>query len=217
MAHFRRAVATALVLNTSLCAVEMAAGVQAHSLSLLTDSIHNCSDELALGCLYLAFHLPGYLGRHSQRSANVLNSFGLIVLSAFMLREATVRLLHPAPVQAFVPIVIGLAAAAGNYCVALLLRRPAQHNAAVRLAYLHNKGDVLVSLAPVSAGVLVAVSGRPQADGLVAVAIAVWLIVTTVREVRSSADDLLWPEELVCAHPEAEPPLAMSGIDRRFG
>ena len=63
MAHFRRAVGAAVVLNTSLCAVEMAAGVQAHSLSLLTDSIHNCSDELALGCLYLAFHLPGYLGR----------------------------------------------------------------------------------------------------------------------------------------------------------
>jgi len=41
--------------------------------------------------------------------------------------------------------------------------------------------------------------------------IALWLIVTTVREVRSAADDFLWPEEMVCAHPEAEAPLAMSG------
>jgi len=204
LAHFRRAVGAAVVLNTSLCAVEMAAGLQAHSLSLLTDSIHNCSDELALGCLYLAFNLPGYLGRQSQRTANVLNSLGLIVLSAFMTGEAVVRLLHPTSVQAFVPIVIGLTAAAGNYGVAALLRRPAQHNAAVRLAYLHNLGDVLVSLAPVGAGILVALTGRPEADGLMAVAIALWLIVTTVREVRSSADDLLWPEELVCAHPEAE-------------
>ncbi|HXQ22957.1 MAG TPA: cation transporter [Candidatus Acidoferrales bacterium] len=210
MAHFRRAVGAALVLNTSLCAVEMAGGVQAHSLSLLTDGIHNCSDELALGCLYLAFYLPGYLGRHSQRTANVLNSLGLIVLSAFMIAQAGVRLLHATPVQAFIPIVIGLAAAAGNYGVAVLLRRPAQHNTAVRLAYVHNMGDVLVSLAPVSAGALVALIGRPEADGLVAVAIALWLIVTTVREVRSAADDLLWPEELVCAHPEAEAPLAMS-------
>jgi cobalt-zinc-cadmium efflux system protein len=200
MAHFRRAVGAAVVLNTSLCAVEMAAGVHAHSLSLLTDSFHNCSDELALGCLYLAFHLPGYLGRQSQRSANVLNSLGLIALSAFMIGQAVLRLLHPTPVQAFVPIVIGLVAAAGNYGVAVLLRRPAQHNAAVRLAYLHNRGDVLVSLAPVSAGALVALTGRPEADGLVAVAIALWLIVTTVREVRTSADDLLWPEELVCPH-----------------
>ena len=210
MAHFRRAVGAAVVLNTSLCAVEMAAGVQAHSLSLLTDSIHNCSDELALGCLYLAFYLPGYLGRQSQRTANVLNSLGLIALSAFMIVQAGERLLHPTPVQAFVPIVIGLAAAAGNYGVAVLLRRPAQHNAAVRLAYVHNRGDVLVSLAPVSAGALVALTGRPEVDGLVAVAIALWLIVTTIREVRSSADDLLWPKELVCAHPETEAPLAMS-------
>jgi len=35
MAHFRRTVGAALVLNTGLCAVEMAAGVHAHSLSLL--------------------------------------------------------------------------------------------------------------------------------------------------------------------------------------
>ena len=209
MAHFRRTVGAAVILNTGLCAVEMAAGVNAHSLSLLTDSIHNCSDELALGCLYLAFHLPGYLSRHSQRTANVLNSLGLIALSAFLIGHAIVRLWHPTPVHAFVPIVVGLVAAAGNYGVARLLRGPAQNNAAVRLAYVHNRGDVLVSLAPVSAGALVTLTGRPEADGLVAVAIAVWLIVTTVREVRTSADDLLWPEELVCAHSEAEAPLAM--------
>ena len=210
MAHFRRTVGAAVVLNTSLCVVEMTAGLQAHSLSLLTDSIHNCSDELALGCLYLAFYLPGYLGRQSQRTANVLNSLGLIVLSAFMIGQAGMRLVHPTPVQAFVPIVIGLAAAAGNYGVALLLRRPAQHNAAVRLAYLHNRGDVLVSLAPVSAGTLVLLTGRAEADALVAIAIAVWLLVTTVREVRGSANDLLWPEDLVCPHSDVEVPLIAS-------
>src|ERR1700739_4302528 len=134
MASCPRAIGAALVLNTSLCAVEMAAGVQAHSLSLLADSIHNCSDELALGCLYLAFYLPGYLGRQSQRTANVLNSLGLIALSAVMVGQAVVPLLYPIPVQALLPIVIGLAAASGNYGVAVLLRKPAQHNAAVRLA-----------------------------------------------------------------------------------
>jgi Co/Zn/Cd efflux system component len=204
MAHFRRAVGAALLLNTSLTAVEAAAGFRANSLSLLTDSVHNCSDELALLCLYLAFYLPGYLGRHSQRTANALNSLGLISLSAVMIWQAIERLLHPSPVQSLLPVLAGLAAAAANYGVAQLLRKPAGHNAAIRLAYLHNRGDVLVSLAPVSAGVLVALTARPAADTLMALAVAVWLLTTTAGALRRSADELLWPEEMACAHPQPE-------------
>jgi cobalt-zinc-cadmium efflux system protein len=167
---------------------------------LLTDSIHNCSDELALVCLYLAFFLPGYIGRHSQRLANALNSIGLVALSGVMIWQGISRLIHPAPVQALIPIVAGLGAAAANYGVAHLLRVPARHNAAVRLAYLHNRGDVVVSLAPVVAGVSVALTGRPDGDVLVAVAVALWLVVSTARELRTSMDDLLWPEEMACGH-----------------
>lgn len=204
MAHFRRAVGAALVLNTGLSVAEAAAGVRAQSLSLLMDSIHNCSDELALLCLYLAFYLPGYLGRHSQRTANALNSFGLISLSAVMIWQGIERLLHPRPVQALMPVLIGLAAAAANFGVARLLRAPAEHNVAVRLAYIHNRGDVLISLAPVGAGVLVTLTARPAADTLMGLVVAFWLFTTTVRELGRSADELLWPEQMACAHPEPE-------------
>lgn len=201
MAHFRRKVGAALLLNTSISVVEAVASVPAHSLSLLTDSFHNCSDELALVCLYLAFFLPGYIGRHSQRLANALNSIGLVALSGVMIWQGISRLIHPAPVQALTPILAGLGAAAANYGVAHLLRVPARHNAAVRLAYLHNRGDVFVSLAPVIAGFSVALTGRPQGDVMVALTVAVWLIVSTVRELHASMNDLLWPEDMACGHP----------------
>jgi cobalt-zinc-cadmium efflux system protein len=58
-------------------------------------------------------------------------------------------MLNPVPVQGAVPIVVGLAAAAANWGVARLLLEPSRKNAAIRLAYLHNLGDVWVSLAPV--------------------------------------------------------------------
>jgi cobalt-zinc-cadmium efflux system protein len=94
----------------------------------------------------------------------------------------------------------GLGAAAANYGVAYLLRAPARINAAVRLAYLHNRGDVVVSLAPVVAGVSVVLTGRPEGDVFVAVVVAVWLMVSTARALRASMDDLLWPEEMTCDH-----------------
>jgi len=61
MSHLRRAVGGALALNTAIAAGEVIAGIQSHSLSLLLDSAHNLSDELALACLFLAFFLPDYL------------------------------------------------------------------------------------------------------------------------------------------------------------
>ena len=80
-------------------------------------------------------------------------------MSGLLLWQAIERLFHPVPVAGMVPIVIGLAAAAANWGVARLLLAPSRNNAAIRLAYIHNMGDVYVSLAPVLAGVLISVTG----------------------------------------------------------
>jgi len=91
-----------------------------------------------LACLFLAFFLPAYLGRQSQRTANILNSFGLIALSGIIMVQALLRLSSPLPVASIVPVIAGSLAAAANFWVAQLLREAAHSNAAVRLAYLHN-------------------------------------------------------------------------------
>jgi cobalt-zinc-cadmium efflux system protein len=88
--------------------------------------------------------------------------------------------------------------------VARLLRRPGRNNAAIRLAYLHNLGDVYVSLAPVLAGVLVIATGRPLFDALIAGGVALWLIVSTIREVIASREELMWPEKIRCGHSDEE-------------
>jgi cobalt-zinc-cadmium efflux system protein len=204
MSHFRKAIGAAVLLNTVIAIGEAVAGAQSHSLSLLVDSAHNFSDELALVCLYLAFHLSEGLGRQSQRSANILNSLGLVILSGFVIAGGIARLLHPVPVLTVVPILAGLAAAAANYGVARLLREAASHSATVRLAYIHNLGDVWVSLAPVVAGALILVTGRNEADAVVAIGVGVWLMISTVYEVRGSANELLWPERIACVHPSTD-------------
>ena len=201
MAHYRRTVGAATLLNTAISVGEGCAAFYSGSLSVLVDSVHNLSDELALVCLYLAFFLPGYLGQQSQRTANLLNSAGLIAVSVAVAWEAIQRTLHPAPVPAMVPVIAGLAAAAANWGVASLLREPARGNAAVRLAYLHNRGDIGVSLAPVAAGMLVAMTGFSVFDPLMGLVVALWLIVSTAREFVTSRDELLWPEEMTCGQP----------------
>jgi cobalt-zinc-cadmium efflux system protein len=202
MSHYRKSIAGAVALNTAIFAVEAGAGLQANSLSLLMDSVHNLSDELALVFIYLAFVLSQGVSRGLLRSANVFNSVGLILVSGLLLWQAIERVLHPPPVAGIVPMLVGLTAAAANFGVARLLWEPGRQNAAIRLAYIHNMGDVYVSLAPVLAGALVILTGYSVFDPLIAGAIALWFIASTLKEVVASHEELIWPEKIVCGHGE---------------
>jgi Co/Zn/Cd efflux system component len=138
MAHYRKPIAAAVVLNSAIFIVEAIAGFGANSLSLIMDSAHNLSDELALVFIYLAFILSQGVSRNLLRTANIFNSVGLVAVSGVLLWQSVERLLNPAPVMGSVAIVVGLAAAAANWGVARLLWAPGQNNAAIRLAYIHN-------------------------------------------------------------------------------
>ena len=200
MSHHQPAVGAAVLLKTAISAVEAIAGYQANSLSLLTDSVHNISDELALIALWLAFIASHGPSRALLRFANIFNSVGLIAVSGVLLWQAVERLLHPAAVAGFVPVIVGLGAAAANWGVARLLLAPSEHNASIRLAYVHNLGDVWVSLAPVLAGGLLLATGYSVFDPIIAAIVAIWFITTTGREVMVSRDELIWPDRIVCCH-----------------
>jgi cobalt-zinc-cadmium efflux system protein len=216
MAHYRKPVATAVVLNTGIFVVEAVAGYQASSLSLIMDSVHNCSDELALVCLFLAFIVARGPSQQLLRSANIFNSVGLIAVSGLLLWQAVERLLSPVPVQGFIPIIVGLAAAAANWGVARLLLKPSEHNVAIRLAYIHNLGDVWVSLAPAIAGALLLLTGYSFFDPLIAGGVAIWIIVSTGREAFESHEELIWPEKIVCGHSDHDEPRAAKASHANF-
>jgi Co/Zn/Cd efflux system component len=173
---------------------------EANSLSLATDAIHNLSDETGLAFLLLAYTLRTGLSSHFLRTANVFNSLGLLLISGLVVWQAADRLFHPQLVLGVVPIIAGLLAAAGNWGVARSLREPSKEDVAIRLAYVHNLGDVLVSLAPVAAGLATLVSGTPLFDSVIAIGIAVFIIATTLKAVLGSEEALLWPENVDCGH-----------------
>jgi len=200
MAHRRRPLVTALALNTGALVVEVGAGIPAKSLSLVMDGVHNVSDEVALAFLVLAYTLRVGLSGRFLRSANLFNSLGLLAISAVLVWQVFERLHQPVAIVGIVPIIAGLTAAAANYGVARALREPAAEDPAIRLAYVHNLGDTLVSLAPVVAGALTLASGSLVADPLIALVIAGAIIVPTVRTIAGSHRDLVWQENVACGH-----------------
>ena len=173
----------------------------ASSLSLVLDGVHNLSDEAALGFLFLAYLLHTGLSGRFIRLANLFNSLGLIAVCGFLVWRVLERLAQPVPVLGVVPVVSGLFGAVGNWGVARVLRKHAKEDTAIRLAYVHNLGDTLLSLAPVAAGGLILITGRSLFDPLMALLIAGFILTTTVQSLVGSHRELLWPENVVCAHP----------------
>jgi cobalt-zinc-cadmium efflux system protein len=186
MAHYRPTIGAATFLNGAISVGEGRVAFFSGSLSLLVDSVHNLADELAFVCLYLAFFLPGYLGRQSRRTANVLASAGLIGRPRVGSDPAVASSGRRPGFRAD---------DRGHRCRggqrARLLRDPARQSGAVRLAYLHNWGGVGVSLTPAAAGVLVMTTRRPIFDSVIALAVALWLILSTIRELRVSSGEIL--------------------------
>jgi len=85
-----------------------------------------------------------------------------------------------------------------------VLREPSKEDVAIRLAYMHNLGDTMVSLVPVVAGILVFTSGSSLFDSLFALLIAAIIVITTLQAVIGSHKELLWPENVSCGHSGTE-------------
>ena len=84
-------VATAAVLNLMMAVVEAAAGVRSGSVSLLVDSVHNLSDEMALIWLFLAFIPPAGLSRNlriCERKEVHVNTTRILAVAALIVASA---------------------------------------------------------------------------------------------------------------------------------
>ena len=95
-----------VLLNLAMVALQLAGGLAAHSLALLSDAAHNGGDVAAL----LAVYTANRMGR-SPRSAQLTYAYGrwevlvalvnavvLLAISAFIIAEAIGRLLSPVAV-----------------------------------------------------------------------------------------------------------------------
>lgn len=176
----RAGLALAVFANLGVCLGELVLGWQANSLAVVIDAVHNGADEIALVCLLIACG-HGRRAPALRRYANLLNTVGIAVIAASIAALAAHRMLDAPAVAGELTLAAGLLAGLGNTAVALALRKAAQGDAAIRLAYLHNVGDVALCLTTAGAGAAILLTGRFWIDAVLAFAIAAGLLVATWR------------------------------------
>lgn len=197
--------ATITVLKWSLAAtvifvaVEALAGVQAHSLALLSDAGHNFTDALALllawfGC-YLQSKPADDVRTYGYHRAGVLTAFvnalALLVLAAFIFYESYHRLLAPRAVDETTMFVVAGLGLVLNVGIMWAMRRDQRRDLNIRSAYLHMLGDALGSVGIILGSVLIRFTGWQQVDPVLSILIGALIVWTAWDVIREALNILL--------------------------
>lgn len=193
----RRRLLVAIGLNVGIAAVQIAGGLFANSLGLLSDAAHNASDVLALVVSYLALRLlllPAtprrtFAYKRAEVLAALVNAVALVAVSGWVVYAAVLRLGAPPEVLGrWVALFAGVGVVL-NGASALLLHGYRDLN--TKAAYLHLVADAAFSLGVLVGGVLIAVLGWNVIDPIVSIVLALWMIRESVGILRSSVNILM--------------------------
>ena len=189
----------ALGLILGFMVVEVAAGLLADSLALLSDAAHMLTDAgsvgLALVALRLAARPPSGrftfgLGRAEILSAQV-NGAALLVLAGVIGVEAVRRLSDPADVEGGLVVAVGLLGAAVNLGSAWALASAERRSLNVEGARAHVMADLYASLGAAIAGAIILATGFREADPLAALVVSALMLRTAWSLLRESGLVLL--------------------------
>jgi cobalt-zinc-cadmium efflux system protein len=177
---YTRAFAVGVALNVIFVVIEVAYGVVADSLALITDAGHNLSDVMGLllawGASYLAGKQPSLRRTYGYSRATILASMfsGLLLLAAVVVIswEAFNRFFTPSEPAGQTIMVVAAIGVLINGVTAWLFVSGKDHDLNIRGAYLHMAADALVSLGVVVSGFVIWKFGLKWFDPLSSLLIA---------------------------------------------
>jgi cobalt-zinc-cadmium efflux system protein len=177
-----RRLAIALALILTFMAFEVTMAVVASSLALLSDAAHMLTDAAALALAILAARLAARpargvmtygLGRAEILSAQ-FNGATLIILAAFIVYEAIVRLVNPPDVEGGVVLVVAVVGIVFNVLASAVLAGGGKGKRSLNIegALQHVLNDLYAFVATALSGLIVLVSGFDRADPIASLVVA---------------------------------------------
>ena len=198
----RRRLNVVLAVTALYFAVELAAGLYANSLALVTDAIHMLTDIaallLSLFTLWVSARPANAAKTYGYLRAEILgalfNGLFLWVLVAFIWLEAAQRLRHPAEVRGVIVIATALVGLVVNTFSAWMTAgetRIGRAGIAVRAVFVHIVSDLIGTLGVLIAGALTYFTHSPEADPVVSFVIGGLIIYGSWGLVREGVDILM--------------------------
>lgn len=178
-----------IVLNLLITIAQIVAGFWTHSLSLLSDALHNFSDVIALGISWFADRLSyrrstpaqtfGY--KRAEIVAAFVNAAMLIGIAVIIAKEAVERLWAPVAVDTEWVMIVAAISIVANGASAWLIHCEARNNLNMRSAYLHLFSDMMTSVAVLGGAVVMYHFGVFWVDSVLSILIAIYLVIGAFR------------------------------------
>src|SRR5579864_2881134 len=190
--------AGAVAATLFLVVAELLGGYLGHSISLVSDALHNLSDIPTLLISWIALHWAVRPTDHERtygyQRAGVLAAFTnailLILVSLGLFYEAFERFLHPVAVYESGMIGVSLLALAINGGITLALVR-SRRDLNLRSLLIHNFGDAISNVGILAGAIAIRVTGAKWIDPLIGVAIAALVLWSTKGLLQEAGNILL--------------------------
>lgn len=189
----------AILLNFSITAGEIIGGIISGSLSLLSDALHNFSDSISIIISYLALKVSrrennerltfGY--KRVEILSALFNAVVLLAISAFLFKEAFIKLRNPEPINSSLMIVVATIGLIANFVSVLILREDSHKSLNVRSAYIHLLSDTLSSIGVVGGGLLIHFYKFYYIDPILTFIIGVYIIKETLAIISETVEILM--------------------------
>lgn len=195
----RRLVVFALVLILAFMLLEVALGVVAGSLALLSDAGHMLTDALALAMslvvMRLAVRQPRgaltYGLRRTEILSGLANGIGLLVIAAVVVVEAVQRLVAPPVVEARLVLPVAVVGMGVSLLATWQLARARRQSLNIRGSLQHLLTDLYGFTGTALAAVVILLTGFMRADALASLVVAAVMLRTGWRLVREAGAVLL--------------------------
>jgi cobalt-zinc-cadmium efflux system protein len=189
----------ALALTGTFMLVEVAGGILSGSLALLADAGHMLTDTMALALSAIAFRVSSrpadekrsYGYQRFQILAAFVNGLSLLVMVGWILFEAVQRILSPSMVMGQTMLIVAAAGLAINIIVFFVLHGGDQENLNMRGAALHVLGDLLGSVAAITAALVILYTGWMPIDPILSIGVALLIFRSAWHLVKRSGHILL--------------------------
>ena len=188
-----------ILLNIGITAAQVVGGILSGSLALLSDALHNFTDVVSLIISFFAARFArkkastaktfGY--KRAEIIAAFVNAASLVVIAIYLIFEAVQRFVEVPVIDSQLVIWLSLLAIAGNGASVWLLHADHRQNMNMRSAYLHLLSDMLASVAVLIGGLLMKYYRIYWIDGLLTIAIALYLILISIKLLRKSFNVLM--------------------------
>jgi len=195
----RKGLLIALTITAFMMVAEIVGGLLSNSLALLSDAGHMFTDTLALALSFFAMkfaEMPAtdrktYGFYRLEILAALANGAILLLVSAYILYEAYLRIRDPEPVQSTLMLIVAGVGLAVNILGALFLMKYQRSSLNIRGAFLHILGDAVSSVGVIGGGTVISLTGWYLIDPILSILIALGIIVGAGGLVMESANILL--------------------------